>query len=124
MSAKLSSNRKILIIVENLPVPFDTRVWKEACALRDAGYAVSVLSPRGKKYTQGYELLEGVHIYRHPTPREGKARLVTSGNTAGRSSGSFCTHGGYSSRADLIAYRVAIRPTTSFWSHCRSSYSV
>jgi glycosyltransferase involved in cell wall biosynthesis len=63
--------RKILIIVENLPVPFDPRVWKESCALRDAGYEVSVLSPRGKGYSQGYELLEGVHIYRHPLPKEG-----------------------------------------------------
>ena len=67
----MSRQRKILIIVENLPVPFDTRVWKEACALRDAGYEVSVLSPRGKGYTRSYEKLEGVHIYRHPMPREG-----------------------------------------------------
>ncbi len=64
-------NRKILIIVENLPVPFDPRVWKEASALRDAGYEVCVLSPRGKGYSEGYELLEGVHIYRHPMPKEG-----------------------------------------------------
>jgi glycosyltransferase involved in cell wall biosynthesis len=63
--------RKILIIVENLPVPFDTRVWKEACALRDCGYEVSVLCPRGKGYTQGRQELEGVHIYRHPMPKEG-----------------------------------------------------
>ena len=66
-------NRKILIVVENLPVPFDTRVWKEACALQDAGYEVSVLSPRGKGYSKGYELLEGVHIYRHPMPKEGSS---------------------------------------------------
>jgi glycosyltransferase involved in cell wall biosynthesis len=62
--------RKILIVVENLPVPFDGRVWKEACALRTAGYDVSVLCPRGKGYEKGYELLEGVHIYRHPFPKE------------------------------------------------------
>lgn len=62
--------RKILIVVENLPVPFDTRVWKEACALREAGYEVSVLSPKGKGYTKGHEVLEGVHIYRHPMPTE------------------------------------------------------
>lgn len=67
--------RKILIIVENLPVPFDSRVWKEACALRDAGYEVSVLCPRGKRYNKGYELLEGVHIYRHPMPREAQGAL-------------------------------------------------
>jgi glycosyltransferase involved in cell wall biosynthesis len=63
--------KKILIIVENLPVPFDSRVWKEACALHAAGYEVSVLSPRGKGYTRNHEVLEGVHIYRHPMPKEG-----------------------------------------------------
>ena len=68
-------SRKVLIIVENLPVPFDGRVWKEACALRDAGFGVAVLCPRGKGYTRGYEVLEGVHIYRHPMPKEGHAAL-------------------------------------------------
>jgi glycosyltransferase involved in cell wall biosynthesis len=63
--------KKILIIVENLPVPFDGRVWKEACALRDGGYQVTVLSPRGKGSAQNHEVLEGVHIYRHPMPKEG-----------------------------------------------------
>jgi glycosyltransferase involved in cell wall biosynthesis len=63
--------KKILIIVENLPVPFDGRVWKEACALRDGGYQATVLSPRGKGYTQGHEVLDGVHIFRHPMPKEG-----------------------------------------------------
>lgn len=63
--------KKILIIVENLPVPFDSRVWKEARALKSAGYEVAVLSPRGKGYTRNHEVLEGVHIYRHPMPKEG-----------------------------------------------------
>jgi len=67
--------RKILIIVENLPVPFDSRVWKEATALRAHGYEVTVICPRGKDYESGYELLEGVHIYRHPIPTEGKGPL-------------------------------------------------
>lgn len=62
-------SRKILIVVENLPVPFDGRVWKEALALREAGYEVSVLCPKGKGYEQRYELLHGVHIYRHPSPK-------------------------------------------------------
>jgi glycosyltransferase involved in cell wall biosynthesis len=66
---------KILIIVENLPVPFDSRVWKEACALLRADYEVTVLSPRGKGYTQNHEVLEGVHIYRHPMPKEGNTPL-------------------------------------------------
>ena len=63
--------KKVLIIVENLPVPFDSRVWKEACALQQHGYQVTVLCPKGKGYEKGYELLEGVHIYRHPMPKEG-----------------------------------------------------
>jgi glycosyltransferase involved in cell wall biosynthesis len=67
--------KKVLIIVENLPVPFDGRVWKEACSLRKAGYKVTVLSPRGKGYEQGYEYLEGIHIYRHPMPVEGNSPL-------------------------------------------------
>ena len=67
--------KKVLIIVENLPVPFDGRVWKESLALRANGYEVSVLCPRGKGYRQGYELLEGVHIYRHPMPQEGNGIL-------------------------------------------------
>lgn len=67
--------RKILIIVENLPVPFDTRVWKEALSLRRAGFDVAVLSPRGKGHTQTHEVREGVHIYRHPMPKEGDSPL-------------------------------------------------
>jgi glycosyltransferase involved in cell wall biosynthesis len=67
--------RKVLIIVENLPVPFDSRVWKEACALRHADYQVSVLCPKGKGYRRSYEFLEGVHIYRHPMPSEGNTAI-------------------------------------------------
>jgi glycosyltransferase involved in cell wall biosynthesis len=67
--------KKILIIVENLPVPFDSRVWKEASSLHRAGHEVSVLCPRGKGYTQGHEVIDGIHIYRHPMPREGNSPL-------------------------------------------------
>jgi len=56
----------VLIIVENLPVPFDRRVWMEATTLHQAGYEVSVICPQGKGYDAEYEVLEGVHIYRHP----------------------------------------------------------
>lgn len=67
--------KKVLIIVENLPVPFDSRVWKEAVSLRDDGYEVTVLCPRGKGYLKRHEVLDGVHIYRHPMPREGNGAL-------------------------------------------------
>ena len=68
-------NRRILIIVENLPVPFDPRVFKEACSLRANGYEVTVLCPKGKNHEKGYEFLEGIHIYRHPIPKEGNSKL-------------------------------------------------
>jgi len=55
----------VLIIVENLPVPLDRRVWQEACALRDAGYTVVVICPKMRGYTQAEEVLDGIHIYRH-----------------------------------------------------------
>ena len=59
------SKPAILILVENLPLPLDRRVWQESCALRDAGYEVVVICPQMRGYTEPYELLEGVHIYRH-----------------------------------------------------------
>ena len=63
--------RRVLIIVENLPVPFDRRVWMEATTLRTAGYEVSVICPTGKGYTARHEVIDGIHIYRHPLPNEG-----------------------------------------------------
>lgn len=63
--------KKILIIVENLPVPMDVRVWREVRSLRDAGYEVIALCPRSKSAQEGYEFLDGVHIYRHPAAKEG-----------------------------------------------------
>lgn len=63
--------RRVLIIVENLPVPFDRRVWLEANALRDAGYEVSVICPKGKNYTKSHEVIDGIAVYRHPLPLEG-----------------------------------------------------
>lgn len=67
--------RKVLIIVENIPVPMDFRVWKEARSLRDAGYEVITLCPRSGKYRKAYEFLEGVHIYRHPATKEAATPL-------------------------------------------------
>jgi glycosyltransferase involved in cell wall biosynthesis len=69
------TRRKVLIIVENLPVPFDTRVWKEALSLGENGYEVTVLCPKDKKHSKGYEQLNGVHIYRHAMPPEGSGAL-------------------------------------------------
>jgi glycosyltransferase involved in cell wall biosynthesis len=65
------AGKKILIIVENLPVPFDRRVWQESLALVGAGAEVSVICPKGKGYEANYQILEGVNVYRHSLPSEG-----------------------------------------------------
>jgi glycosyltransferase involved in cell wall biosynthesis len=62
------SPRRILIIVENLPVPFDRRVWNEATTLVRAGYEVSVICPLGQGAAARREIIDGIHIYRHPLP--------------------------------------------------------
>lgn len=68
-------SRKILIIVENLPSPFDRRVWQEATTLKNHDYEVSIICPAGKGYEKKYEVLEGIHIYRHNLPLEGKGAI-------------------------------------------------
>jgi len=65
--------RRVLILVENLPVPFDRRVWMEALTLREAGYEVSVICPKGKGYEKEYEEIHGIHIYRYSLPEEGRS---------------------------------------------------
>lgn len=63
---KVSSGKTpILIVVENLPVPLDRRVWQESCALRDAGYDVTVICPKMRGYTKAEETIDGIRIYRH-----------------------------------------------------------
>jgi glycosyltransferase involved in cell wall biosynthesis len=70
-----SLGKRVLIIVENLPCPFDRRVWQEALALRANGYQVSIICPKGRGFDAGYECLEGVHIYRHPLVVEADSAL-------------------------------------------------
>src|SRR5579863_2767424 len=55
----------VCIVVENLPVPLDRRIWQEALALRDAGYRVSIICPKGEGFERGRETLESIEIYRH-----------------------------------------------------------
>src|SRR5262245_56453585 len=64
------AGKHILIIVENLPLPFDRRVWQEANTLKKAGATVSVICPQTKKYAERYEEIDGIKIYRHPLPVE------------------------------------------------------
>lgn len=58
--------RNILIIVQNLPVPFDRRVWQEATSLRRHGFGVAVICPKKGNCTASYERLQDVDIYRYP----------------------------------------------------------
>lgn len=62
------SGKKVLIVVENLPVPFDRRVWMEARTLKAAGAEVSVICPTGKGFDATEELIEGINVYRHSLP--------------------------------------------------------
>ena len=72
--AALFQPKGVLIVVENLPVPFDRRVWQEACALRTAGYTVSVICPTGTGCERHYEVIEGIHVYRYrPAPEAASA---------------------------------------------------
>lgn len=75
--------RRVLIVVENLPVPFDTRVWNEARTLAADGWQVSVICPMGKGWTRGHEVIDDVAIYRHPLPQgTGKLAYVAEYATA------------------------------------------
>ena len=60
------------MIVENLPVPFDRRVWSEATTLRKAGYEVSVICPKGHGSLATEEVIDGVRVYRHDLPIEAR----------------------------------------------------
>jgi glycosyltransferase involved in cell wall biosynthesis len=67
--------RRVLILVENLPSPFDRRVWQEAGALRDAGCAVSIICPTGKGCEKKRETIDGIDIWRYRLPIEGRGAL-------------------------------------------------
>jgi glycosyltransferase involved in cell wall biosynthesis len=66
--------RRILIIVQNLPVPFDRRVWLECQALTSAGYRVAVVCPKGKG-DPGYQVIDGVEIYKYRPYAPGGSKL-------------------------------------------------
>jgi hypothetical protein len=73
----MASVGKVLIIVQNLPLPFDRRVWLEAKTLKEAGYEVAIISPKGKhgKFQENYIELEAIHLYRYPAPPEANGLL-------------------------------------------------
>lgn len=58
---------RALIVVENLSVPFDRRVWQECRALTEAGYEVTVICPQGASQDrEPYALIDRVAIHRYP----------------------------------------------------------
>lgn len=60
---------RVLVLVQNLPVPFDRRVWQEALALNSAGYEVHIICPRTKDFPLRRDRLNDIYIYRyHPGP--------------------------------------------------------
>lgn len=69
-------DRSCVIIVENLPVPFDRRVWQEAQALSRAGWTVSVICPANPDFPKRFEVIDDIAIYRHPLPPEGRGALA------------------------------------------------
>ena len=75
--------RRVLIIVENLPCPFDRRVWQEARTLTSAGYLVSIICPKGKGHDKSFEQLDGIAIYRHSLPIEASGALGYALDTHG-----------------------------------------
>jgi glycosyltransferase involved in cell wall biosynthesis len=72
--AHIGVQRRILIIVQNLPVPFDRRVWLECQALTSAGYRVAVVCPKGKG-DPGYQVIDGVQIYKYKPYAPGGSKL-------------------------------------------------
>src|SRR5436305_1794695 len=63
----MTKPRKVLMIVENLSVPADPRVWHEARALSQRGLQVVIICPKGKQAHDhaAYDFREGIHIYRY-----------------------------------------------------------
>jgi glycosyltransferase involved in cell wall biosynthesis len=65
---------RVLIIVQNLPVPFDRRVWLECQALVSEGYQVAVVCPKGKD-DLSYEVVDNVQLYKYKPYAPGGSKL-------------------------------------------------
>ncbi|HEY0756476.1 MAG TPA: glycosyltransferase, partial [Ktedonobacteraceae bacterium] len=75
--ASMAKTGKVLLLIEDLSVPADTRVWAEATTLREQGFEVSVISPKGRDCDrETYICLKGVHIYRYHAPTQAKTTLA------------------------------------------------
>src|SRR3984885_15111714 len=76
--------RSCVIVVENLPVPFDRRVWQEAQALHRAGWTVSVICPTNAPFRKPFEVIGDISICRHPLPPGGRGALAYFGEFSTR----------------------------------------
>jgi glycosyltransferase involved in cell wall biosynthesis len=72
---RATARRRVLIIVENLPCPFDRRVMQEARTLAAAGYLVSIICPKGAGHEKSFEQIDDIDIHRHALPREADGAL-------------------------------------------------
>lgn len=65
---------RLLIIVQNLPVPFDRRVWLECQTLTRGGYEVAVVCPKGPG-DPAYSVLDGVELYKYSPYAPGGSKV-------------------------------------------------
>ena len=65
---------RILIIVQNLSLPFDRRVWLECQALVSAGYRVAAVCPKADR-DPSYQVIEGVELYKYRGYAPGGSKL-------------------------------------------------
>jgi glycosyltransferase involved in cell wall biosynthesis len=73
----MASVKKVLMLVENQPAPADRRVWPEALALRDHGFQVTIISPKGVgKHREAHVCIDGIHIYRYRLPTPGNKYIA------------------------------------------------
>ena len=72
----MNNGHKVLILVENYPLPFDRRVWLEAKTLRAAGYQVSIICPKGKGATESFVEIDDIRIYRYTAWEAKKGALA------------------------------------------------
>ena len=71
----MSGPTRVVIVVQNLPVPYDRRVWLEATTLQRAGYDVTVVCPATADFPERRVDLEGVHIRRYRLPFDGSSAI-------------------------------------------------
>jgi glycosyltransferase involved in cell wall biosynthesis len=69
---------RVLIIVQNLPVPFDRRVWLECQSLISDGHQVAVVCPKGRG-DPAYEVINTVELYKYRpyAPGGSKVSFIT-----------------------------------------------